>query len=567
MIAAKAEGVTVSPAGRAGVALAWLASLALLAVWLVGSSTWDLREALRRWQFWSLDTCVLLALVSVVLLGREWLRNLERSDAIRMAALASVAVGVTLFIAPRTNRIYYDEQIYQSIGQNLADLRLAQVCNDGSVEYGRLRCASGDYNKQPYGYPHLLSLGYRLFGAQESIAFAVNAAAMAVTVCGVYLLVVIGFRDREAALLAGLLMALTPEQAIWCATAAVEPTASAALVLATLAAATFARSGSTVALTAVAVATAYAIQFRPESILVVPVVVLFAWPRFRVELGRPRFRWIGLLFLWLTAAHFGHLIAIRDVGWGTSEPRFSLGYVAANLHVNGWFYLFDERFPTLFTALAVLGILGSRAREHLAMALYFCLFFGTCLLFYAGSYNYGADVRYSLMTYPPLAVLGGLGAAKLVATLRKLAPAVPARALVLLGLGFQFLWYAPVVRATTEEGWAARADVRFARMVSAELPPDSYVLTQNPGMFQLWGTNAGQMSLVRTPAYVAFLLERYKGGVYVHWNFWCNVQDPAQQDLCRQALSAAPSKIVREFRERDQRYAFYRLTDPRMAVP
>ena len=48
--------------------------------------------------------------------------------------------GLTLFVAPRTNRIYYDEQIYQSIGQNLADLRLAQMCNDGSVEYGRLQC-------------------------------------------------------------------------------------------------------------------------------------------------------------------------------------------------------------------------------------------------------------------------------------------------------------------------------------------------------------------------------------------------------------------------------------------
>ena len=28
---------------------------------------------------------------------------------------------------------------------------------------------------------------------------------------------------------------------------------------------------------------------------------------------------------------------------------------------------------------------------------------------------------------------------------------------------FQFLWYAPVVRATTEEAWAARADVNDSR--------------------------------------------------------------------------------------------------------
>jgi hypothetical protein len=45
-----------------------------------------------------------------------------------------VAVSLTLFVAPRTNRIFYDEQIYQSIGQNLADLTLAQVCNEGGVQ-------------------------------------------------------------------------------------------------------------------------------------------------------------------------------------------------------------------------------------------------------------------------------------------------------------------------------------------------------------------------------------------------------------------------------------------------
>ena len=51
-----------------------------------------------------------------------------------MAGVAAFAACLTLFVAPRTNRIYYDEQIYQGVGQNLADLRLAQMCNDGTVE-------------------------------------------------------------------------------------------------------------------------------------------------------------------------------------------------------------------------------------------------------------------------------------------------------------------------------------------------------------------------------------------------------------------------------------------------
>jgi hypothetical protein len=68
------------------------------------------------------------------------------------------------------------------------------------------------------------------------------------------------------------------------------------------------------------------------------------------------------------------------------------------------------------------------------------------------------------------------------------------------------------------------------------------------------------MSLATSnPAYLRYLAERYRGGIYLHWNFWCNVQDPVQPETCRAALAAAPGEVVTEYRERDQRFAFYRL--------
>ena len=51
-----------------------------------------------------------------------------------MALPVALGVGLTVGVAPRTNRIFYDEQIYQNVGQNLADLRRAQMCNDGAVD-------------------------------------------------------------------------------------------------------------------------------------------------------------------------------------------------------------------------------------------------------------------------------------------------------------------------------------------------------------------------------------------------------------------------------------------------
>ena len=553
--------VTASRRAWIAVAAAWLSYVTVLLTWLSRTPTEALREELKSLQFWSLEICVLLGLLIGSIILRDLLRGLDRTDRRRMVMLAAVSIGLTVFVAPRTNRIYYDEQIYQSVGQNLTDLRLAQVCHDGNVEYGRLQCGSGEYNKQPYAYPHLLSVAYRVFGVHPATAFVVNAAVMGLTVCCLYLLVFSLFRSRDAAFFAALLMALTPEQLLWSATAAVEPSASLACVAALLCAVHASRSNSIVTMAGAFVAIAYAMQFRPESFLIAPVAGLLMWPRISRELTRPRLWWLGLLCLVLVGVPIGHMFSVRSVEWGTTEARMSLRYVVDNLRVNGVFYLADGRFPPLFTLLAVIGSPGRTFKtERASMMLYFFLFFGIYLSFYAGSYNYGADVRYSVMTYPAIAALGGVGAARLVKWLKVLLPDLAARQALTAALAVQFLWYLPLVRATSEEAWAARADVRFARSFASELPANSYVLAHNPGMFHLWRVNAGQMSAIATnPAYLNFLARRYTGGVYLHWNFWCNVQDPIQVQFCRRALEMHSVEMIREYRERDQRFVLYRV--------
>jgi hypothetical protein len=541
------------------VGIGWIVVVAAVVAWPLVTRADRLIDQLKAVQFWSLEACAVLVVALGLPALKGALRDASRQDGVRIAGLMALAAALTLFVAPRTNRIYYDEHIYQGIGHNLADLKRAQVCNDATVQYGRLQCQYAEYNKQPYAYPHVLSVLYRLVGARSWVAHAVNAAAMALTTAAVYLLVWLLFGDRLAAWYAGLLVALTPEQILWSATAAVEPTASLSAVAALVFVAHACRGASGVALFAAAAAVAYAVQFRPESFLIVPVAGVLIWPRARRELGSVRLWWAGLLFLALSAVHIAHLFAVRDAGWGTSAARLSVGYLAQNFTTNGAFFVLDERFPVAFTLLAVVGLGGRTFRaERLAMALYFLLFFGIFLLFYAGSYNYGADVRYSLLTVPAVAVLGGLGAARVA---RWFAGGAGTRAAaVTAALCLQFLWYLPLVRATGEEAWAARADVSFARRFARELPSNAYVLTHNPGMFHLWGVSAGQLSLVSSnPQYLDFLIDRYSAGVYVHWNFWCNVQEPVQPAFCRTALQLRPTELAREHRERDQHFAFYRL--------
>ena len=387
---------------------------------------------------------------------------------------------------------------------------------------------------------------------------------MAATVFAVYLLTWVLFEDRMAAWFAALIMALTPQQIVWSATAAVEPTASLACVTAILCAALFLRSRTTVALAATACSAAYAIQFRPESPLVLLVIGVLLWRTARTELGRARLWWCGLLFVVLAAANIGHLVAVRNENWGTSEARLSLRYVIPNLRVNGWFYVWDWRFPAAFTLLAIIGLFARRfSPERLAIAGYFALFFVMDLLFYAGSYNYGADVRYSLLTYPPVAILAGVGASRLSRRVTSTTYAMAGRAVVAGALAFQFLWYLPGVRATTQEAWAARADVRFARSFVRNLPSNSFVLTHNPGMFHVWGVNAGQMSLLMTTRRIWTICPAVlRAGSTCTGISGATLRIPFSGSSAGSRSAADPRQLVSEYRERDYRYAIYRLERP-----
>jgi hypothetical protein len=237
--------------------------------------------------------------------------------------------------------------------------------------------------------------------------------------------------------------------------------------------------------------------------------------------------------------------------------------------VNGWIYLWAARFPPWLSVGAAIGLAAGAAlwRARAAAAVYFAIFWGVFLVFYAGSYNYGADVRYSLMTYPPLMLLAGLGLSRLVALpvvdwrdrRGRRRPALLA-AVAVVALAWAFTWQIPYVRATTEEAWGARSDVEFAREVAASLPPTALILTQDPNMFLLWGRSAAQLAMAAgDPAFLPHATQRHGGEVYVHWGFWCNVSDPRQQQLCRDALARAPSALVRERTVRDYRYAFYKF--------
>ena len=550
--------------------LGYVVLLAVLIAWLLRHDIMTLRRQLVDITCPFLDVAFFLT-IAIWTFSIATLRRLFKGvPRFALILVGLLVIGGTLLVAtvpPKTHRIYYDETIYQNVGHNLAALGKAQMCNEGGTEYGVYWCSRGEYNKEPNGYPYLLSLSYRIFGVGEGSAFGFNWACFAVGILAVCAIAFLLFGNVYASLFSGLLYLLIPQNLHWFSTTAAEPSAAAAGSLSVLALVVFLRERRTRNLALCGATTAMACYFRTESVFMVAVVGFGLVAICPEEFRNRRLFGVGLLVLTLGSVLCAHLFAVRGESWGSSGSVLGLQYIQENLRTNGLFYLQNQGFPLLFTVLAAIGVLSRQgAPEKMIPVVWLLLLWGVFIPFYAGSYGYGADVRFSVVSYAPLAILGGWGAERLAAFFRsRVLARGPWRAIIAMACVLAFLPFLPQVRAKTQEGWGARADYEYAKEFAELLPPESIVLAHNPNMFQIWGKNAAQMSLATTEkSHVdETLFHRYRDGVYLHWNFWCNVPDPLQNRFAENILKGYAHSLIEERREQDYRYALYKLEAPR----
>jgi len=149
---------------------------------------------------------------------------------------------------------------------------------------------------------------------------------------------------------------------MWSNTTAVEPSAACFAGLALLSALIYVRSRAGTALFLLMVTAAFACQFRPESSMCLAVIGLTVLFFAGEELKRGRFYLaLSLLFI-LIIPHLAHLYAVKDMGWGSSGPKFSFDFLEGNLKANALFYLKNVRFPVTFTVLFFLGCCWGKGR-------------------------------------------------------------------------------------------------------------------------------------------------------------------------------------------------------------
>ncbi|MCW8804369.1 MAG: glycosyltransferase family 39 protein, partial [Ignavibacteriaceae bacterium] len=189
----------------------------------------QIKNQLIDLHFYFLELNFFLIIVGFILIIpflKSLLSTIPKRIVYLLLGVTIVGTVITSFVAPQTHRIYYDEDIYENIGQNLAALQKAQLCNDGGTTYDVYTCHEGEYNKEPYAYPYLLSIVYRLFGVSETLSFIFNNLLLGITIIIVFLLAFLLFKNYLIGIFSALIYALIPQNLIWFNTTAAEPSAS-----------------------------------------------------------------------------------------------------------------------------------------------------------------------------------------------------------------------------------------------------------------------------------------------------------------------------------------------------
>ncbi|HWA09292.1 MAG TPA: glycosyltransferase family 39 protein [Opitutaceae bacterium] len=552
-----------------------LAVLLATGLWALGVSERTI-EAQRRLvpvsTVWGMHACVVAIVAGLGAIAVPVARILGRRRL--LTALVLVIIGaLACGLAPRTTRIFFDEHIYAQIGQTIAHTGRAENVNYARAQYGKLEVYDAVTNKQPNGLPYLLSWIFRVVGVSDEAAHFLNPALVGLTAAALYLgLALVPWTlPAGAGLAAALLFVFTPLVLWWGHTVAVEPGAAANATLAFFAVCAYARlrdrgtaQGGPAAAMLLAGATGFAVYFRPESVLVFPLVAAVLWStddRFIEDVSA----WGALaLAIALAAPNVMHLWSMREESWGARDGRrFALDFVQKNLASNGGYFTDLKWFPIAGTVLAGLGALWLLKRNRtagLALGLWFLFSWGVFVLFYAGGYYYGASSRYAVVSCAPVAVFMGIGLTAAVARLRS-AP--------LLGWGLAaaglISWVASMhyVPTRSREAIEAQADVDFVARIAPTLPTGSLVVSSDPCVWLLQGVSASQFYTVEhmMREELGELVNQYPGGIYIHWGFWHNAEAAAAEVTAR-LLVEDHAAVVARTQSEAYKLALYRLDTP-----
>lgn len=385
-----------------------------------------------------------LALIFSVILYRKNLSKILKNhisvNTVLMLIIILVFFTVFLLIfVPPVEQLYFDENIYQGIALNIVHSGNSLWCQFGT---GHLtQCYNNQLYHDPVGTELFLGIALVLFGSSPATAYAFQLFLGILSIIGVFLLSSVLTDRKILAPISAAIFAVIPEVIIWSRTqAAPDISFMMFTIYAFFFFIIFTKKENK--LTGVMFLSSLALVFysRIEAFILLPIflILYFIFGQFGVRhtikirlrlIKSLLYNWKALSILFVFVIIFTPQIIYiytenisPQYGQPTGHHIVSLNNFNQNISPNLNFFLgTTSNYPTISSInLLILSIFGvlfivifkkikNKAGILFMLTITSLAFFIFYTSFYAGSVNYGVDVRFMLEIMPFLAILSGFG--------------------------------------------------------------------------------------------------------------------------------------------------------------
>ncbi len=550
-------------------------------------------------------------LLAFIYASRKALREVlsEGINRYSVAGLVLILVFFTVFallLVHPVEQLYFDENIYQGIALNILHSGNALWCQYGTGYLGT--CFVNQLYHDIVGYDVFIAIAFAIFGSNAQTAYALELLVGGLSIIGVFLLASVLTRRREVPVFSALVFSMIPELFIWSRTQAVPDMPFMMLTVFTafffVVLAKRPRNGT---LAMFLMSLVLVLYTRTEGLLLLPAFALLYFllgkdgirktlrdklALLKVGLSEPASLVLVLLFVFmLLPVLYYSITELRAPSYGNSSSQslFSLANAQQNLPANLQFItaISNTVYPEISSVnLVPLAVAGAAAllfftskRNRFGVLAFLGVLTVSYLLFYpffyAGSYNYGVDVRFVLQTLPFLAVFAGFGIFGIGTAIHYLISKKAKRrvnaikysiyaVLVVALVAYPFTVYSPLITIPPgqmpQESYPNNATSFFYSNYNA-VPSNCLVFSFTPDLWYQYGRSAAQIGYISGAN--QSITESFKSySCYVlDYGYWCTVP-PYQDTVCKNAISAYNlSVLASQPNSHGSSFAFYRLVN------
>jgi 4-amino-4-deoxy-L-arabinose transferase-like glycosyltransferase len=472
-----------------------------------------------------------------------------------------------VFIMKPTERLFFDENLYQDEAIDILKQFNAKMCMYGTNE----TCKIFTYYHQGIAWAYIIALGYLISGINAMhTAWNLNLIFSTLSIPLLFFVCYMLTKKESTSLLATFFYASMPLVLIWTRTGCAEISLVFFSLLSILSLLLWIKTKNKKIAVLVVSSIIFAAQGKIEGVFILPILVTFYLLFFGFKSEGLEKIFLPALILLIPAFIYLFIQYERDPFGAAGNKKFALEYFVKNIKTNSlyWFNFYQNGTPIqtqnvsnlLIPIFALLSIFFKKKKETFSVFIWFIIPFLIYASFYAGSVTYGVDNRFMLSCVPPIVILASFGVSALYTFLSKKSKVLSICVVVILLSGYIYLFkellpYITVDPMKIWEAYDARIYVfDFVLKYYSEIPKDCYFVSFVPGLFRTLGRNAVYIE----DFFYLYTSGELKGKCLVFdYGYWCIVP-PFHDTSCQAVLQRFKLQPITNLTLEDGRtLAFY----------